>query len=269
MILGCTACCARNSFLIFDPVTLTIHYRTMCVHTGATFQTAKPGTSSQILIVEDEPQLALFIRQSLDEHGYKTSVAYDGETGLILTRALAPNLVIADIIMPVKNGLQMCREIRAEGLGMPVLLLTALGATQDIVAGLDAGADDYLPKPFELPELMARIRALLRRKDCFDEVNLIKIDDLIIDLRSKEVMRGTMSIRLTAKEFRLLEFMARNQGHLKSRAEILEEVWGIQFDPGTNVVDVYVNYLRNKIDKPFSKKLFHTRSGLGYMLLDN
>lgn len=220
----------------------------------------------QILIVEDEPQVALFIRKSLDERGYQTSVAYDGEMGLSLAKAQNPNLVIADIIMPVKNGLQMCRDIRSQGLGTPVLMLTALGSTQDIVAGLDAGADDYLPKPFEIAELMARVRALLRRKECLDKVNLIKIDDLVIDLKSKEVVRGHTSIRLTAKEFRLLEFMARNKGHLKSRAEILEEVWGLHFDPGTNVVDVYINYLRNKIDKPFPKKLFQTKSGLGYML---
>jgi DNA-binding response OmpR family regulator len=222
----------------------------------------------KILIVEDDQQVASFINRSLQEMGYETFLAYDGETGLGLARIHQPVMIIADIVMPVKNGLQMCRELRAEGNHTPVLLLTALGATQDIVAGLDAGADDYLAKPFQLPELMARIRALLRRKAGVSQENNLQVCDLVIDLKSKEVKRGDLPIQLTAKEFRLLEYMARNKGQLKSRAEILEEVWGLPFDPGTNVVDVYINYLRNKIDKPFDKKLFHTRSGLGYILQD-
>jgi DNA-binding response OmpR family regulator len=224
---------------------------------------------TRILIVEDDYQVASFVTRSLQEQGYSTQTAYDGETGLSLAKNFQPNLVVADIVMPVKNGLQFCRELRREGLVMPVLLLTALGSTQDIVAGLDAGADDYLSKPFELPELMARIRALLRRQEARHQISMLQIDDLSIDLQSKEVQRAGKAIALTAREFHLLEFMARNKGQLKSRAEILEEVWGLPFDPGTNVVDVYVNYLRNKIDKPFGRKLLHTKAGLGYILQDN
>lgn len=224
---------------------------------------------TRILIVEDDQQVASFITRSLQEQGYATQTAFDGETGLSYARSFQPQLVVADVVMPVKNGLQFCRELRREGLVMPVLMLTALGSTQDIVAGLDAGADDYLSKPFELPELMARIRALLRRQEARHKVSKLQIDDLCIDLQSKEVQRAGKPIALTAREFHLLEFMARHKGQLKSRAEILEEVWGLPFDPGTNVVDVYVNYLRNKIDKPFGKKLLHTKAGLGYILQDN
>jgi DNA-binding response OmpR family regulator len=222
----------------------------------------------KILVTEDEPDVASFISKSLDEQGYETFIAYDGETGLRLAENKKPDLVIADIIMPVKNGLQFCRELRTAGNEVPVIMLTALGSTQDIVAGLDAGADDYLPKPFELPELLARVRALLRRKECMDDISIIEIDDMVIDFRKKQVSRAKKNIELTAKEFRLLEFLAKNRGKVKSRADILQEVWGFGFDPGTNLVDVYINYLRNKIDKPFNKKLFYTRAGQGYLLQD-
>ncbi len=222
----------------------------------------------KILITEDEADVASFISRSLEELGYETFVAYDGETGMRLAQNHKPELIIADIIMPVKSGLQFCRELRTAGNEVPLILLTALGSTQDIVAGLDAGADDYLPKPFQLPELLARVRALLRRKECMDDVNFIQIDDLLIDFKKKEVTRAEKNIELTAKEFRLLEFLARNRGKVKSRADILQEVWGLGFDPGTNIVDVYINYLRNKIDKPFNRKLFYTKAGQGYSLQD-
>lgn len=222
----------------------------------------------KILVVEDDPQVSSFIQRSLQEQGYDVQLAFDGEAGFSTARSFEPQLVVADVMMPVKNGLQLCRELRASGMQMPVLLLTALGSTQDIVAGLDAGADDYLPKPFQLPELMARIRALLRRQEAKLHAKHLQIDDLVIDLQAKEVKRGGQHIQLTAKEFHLLEYMARHKGQLKSRAEILEEVWNLPFDPGTNVVDVYINYLRNKIDKPFGKKLLYTKAGLGYILQD-
>jgi DNA-binding response OmpR family regulator len=222
--------------------------------------------NTRILVVEDDLQVASFIHRSLQEIDYDVQVAYDGETGLALARNFQPQLVIADVVMPVKNGLQLCRQLRAEGYASPILLLTALVSTPDIVAGLDAGADDYLSKPFQLPELMARIRALLRRQEARLQQQFLQVDDLHINLQSKEVQRAGKTIQLTAKEFQLLEYLVRNKGHLKTRAEILEEVWNLSFDPGTNVVDVYINFLRNKIDKPFERRLLFTRPGLGYIL---
>jgi two-component system, OmpR family, copper resistance phosphate regulon response regulator CusR len=177
--------------------------------------------AAKIVIVEDEVEVVAFICQSLYANGFHTAFAYDGETGLQLVKSVQPQLVIVDVIMPQKNGLQMCRELRASGYTMPVLMLTAMDSTPDIVAGLDAGADDYLSKPFELAELLARIRALLRRKSSIQDVQQIQIGDLIIDLKSKQVTRGSLTIQLTAKEFRLLEFMAKNKGQLKSRSSIL------------------------------------------------
>lgn len=224
------------------------------------------AATTRILVVEDDPQVGSFIQRSLQEMAYEVKLAYDGETGLGMARSFDPHVVVADVVMPIKNGLQLCRELRAEGKTVPVLLLTALGSTQDIVAGLDAGADDYLPKPFQLPELMARIRALLRRHEARLQAQFLQIDDLHIDLQTKEVKRAGVPVQLTAKEFQLLEYMTRHRGQLKTRAQILEEVWNLPFDPGTNVVDVYINYLRNKIEKPFGKKLLFTKPGLGYIM---
>jgi DNA-binding response OmpR family regulator len=221
---------------------------------------------NRILIVEDDAHIASLINRTLHEAGYETYIALDGKMATGLFDKLRPRLVITDLVMPELGGRELCRYIRGKDTGTPVLMLTALGGTDDVVQGLDAGADDYMVKPFRLPELLARVRALLRRADQTGLRPVSTAADLTLDHESKEVRRNNEPIKLTATEFRLLEFLIRHKGRLKTRMEILDEVWGMHFDPGTNVVDVYVNYLRNKIDKPFDKKLIHTQVGLGFIL---
>lgn len=222
--------------------------------------------TQKILIVEDEPHIAALISQALQEGGYDTFVAFDGKMGLSLFDSLNPHLVITDLVMSQVGGRELCRQIRSRKSRIPIIMLTALSSTEDVVQGLDSGADDYMAKPFRVPELLARVRALLRRAEQEEVRQISTLADLTLDHDRKEVRRNNELVKLTATEFRLLEFLIRHKGRLKTRMEILEEVWGVNFDPGTNVVDVYVNYLRNKIDKPFDKKLLHTRVGLGFIL---
>lgn len=220
----------------------------------------------KILIVEDDPHIASLLNRALQEDGYETFVAFDGRAAMALFDGLRPHLVITDLAMPHLGGRELCQQIRSQKSSTPIIMLTALGNTEDVVMGLDSGADDYMVKPFRVPELLARVRALLRRTEQSEVSQISTLADLTLDHDTKEVCRNNELIKLTATEFRLLEFLMRNKGRLKTRMEILEEVWGVNFDPGTNVVDVYVNYLRNKIDKPFEKKLLHTQVGLGFIL---
>lgn len=222
--------------------------------------------TQKILIVEDEPHIAALISQTLQEGGYDTFVALDGKMGLALFDSLSPHLVITDLVMPQVGGRELCQQIRSRNSRIPIIMLTALSSTEDVVQGLDAGADDYMAKPFRVPELLARVRALLRRAEQGEVHQISTLADLTLDHDRKEVRRNNELVKLTATEFRLLEFLICHKGRLKTRMEILEEVWGVNFDPGTNVVDVYINYLRNKIDKPFEKKLLHTQVGLGFIL---
>lgn len=219
-----------------------------------------------ILIVEDDPQIASVLNRALQEAGYKTFIAFDGSMGLDLFEQVKPHLVITDLIMPKMSGQLLCAQIKKRSETTPVIMLTALDTTEDVVQGLDAGADDYMVKPFRVPELLARVRALLRRYEQSGFLATSTLEDLIVNHDTKEVFRGDEAIGLTATEFRLLEFLIRHKGRIKTRMEILEEVWGTHFDPGTNVVDVYINYLRNKIDKPYPKKLLQTKVGLGFIL---
>ncbi|AEE48819.1 response regulator transcription factor [Haliscomenobacter hydrossis] len=221
---------------------------------------------SKILIIEDEAQIAGLISQTLQEMSFKTFVALDSSTALDLFDLISPQLVITDLVMPQVSGHELCAQIRNRKRSIPILMLTALGSTEDIVKGLDNGADDYMVKPFRIPELQARVRALLRRSASNTTAQISRLADLVLNHDTKEVSRNNESIKLTATEFRLLEYLMSHKGRLKARMEILEEVWGINFDPGTNVVDVYVSYLRNKIDKPFEKKLLHTQIGQGFIL---
>jgi DNA-binding response OmpR family regulator len=221
------------------------------------------SSSQKILIVEDDAHISSLLSRTLQEAGYEAFVALDGKTGIALLR---PQLVITDLAMPQMNGHELCQQIRDRKSTVPIIMLTALGGTEDVVEGLDAGADDYMVKPFRVPELLARVRARLRGMEQTVEPSVSLCGDLLLNHDTKEVSRGQMPLKLTATEFRLLEFLMRHKGRLKSRMEILEEVWGITFDPGTNVVDVYINYLRNKIDKPFEQKLLHTQVGLGFIL---
>lgn len=221
----------------------------------------------RILVVEDEPKVAAFLRQGLEESGYDVLSAYDGHMGERLALKEAVDLVMLDVAMPGKSGTEVCRAIRQGGGTMPILMLTALGTTDDKVLGLDAGADDYLVKPFEFKELLARIRSLTRRGSAVhEEADRLTYHDLELDLAKKEALRGGIRIQLTAKEFALLEYLMRNPERVLSRAQISERVWDIDLDTGTNVVDAYIKLVRKKVDRNFEPKLIHTRVGMGYML---
>lgn len=221
----------------------------------------------KILIVEDEPKVASFLNQGLSEQGFNTEVVYDGQMGLKMAQRNQYDLILVDIIIPYINGLELCRSIKEVQPQVPVIMLTALGTTDDKLSGFDAGADDYLVKPFEFKELLARIRALLKRSTGQVTLsNKLKVGELELDLDKKRASRDAKLIELTAKEFSLLEYLMRHQGRVVSRAEIAEHVWEVTFDTGTNVVDVYVNLLRKKVDKDFDHKLIQTRIGMGYIL---
>lgn len=222
---------------------------------------------AKILLVEDEVNIASFIERGLLEFGHEVRVAYDGQAGWELVQQEDFELLILDIIMPKMNGLQLCKQYRQTyGYQSPVIMLTALGTTEDIVNGLDAGADDYLVKPFSFQELEARIKALLRRTGAEPAVPLLTCGELTLDPSSHRATRGKVVIDLTVKEYRLLEYLIQNQGMAQSRLTLLKNVWDKNFDTNTNVVDVYVNYLRSKIDKDFDHKMIRTVVGVGYML---
>lgn len=221
----------------------------------------------KILLMEDEPKTVNSIKQGLEENGFSVDFCYDGLIGLHLSRRMAYNLIISDIIMPGMSGIEVCQNLRKEGNQTPVLILSALGELQDKLLGFDAGADDYLAKPFAFQELLARVRALTKR---FQQIhigsNMIRFEDLEMDLDAKSVIRNKKKIDLTAKEFSLLEYMLRNQGRVLSKNEISEKVWNIDFVTGTNVVEVYMTLLRRKIDKDFEPKIIHNVYGMGYVI---
>jgi DNA-binding response OmpR family regulator len=219
----------------------------------------------RILLIEDEEKLASFIKRGLKEERYIVDVARDGEKGLFLAEINPYDLIILDIILPGKDGICVCRELRSKKIDIPILMLTAKSQVRDKVEGLQRGADDYLTKPFVFEELLARVGALLRRKRT-DKSSLLQVADLKLDQLSHNVSRVGKEIILTAKEYALLEYLLLNAGHVVTRSMISEHVWNEEFDSFTNVIDVYVNYLRDKIDKGFKKKLIHTRRGVGYIL---
>lgn len=221
----------------------------------------------KILIVEDEERIASLVRRGLEEQGHIAVVAYDGLSGKKLALQNDYDLVISDIILPHLTGIELCREIRMAKPDLPVILLTALGTTDDKVDGFDAGADDYLVKPFDFRELLVRIRAVMNRKGgkLATQPVILKYADLELNNQTKIVSRSGKEISLTPKELKLLEYMMQNSERVLSRVEIAEKVWDTHFDTGTNFIDVYINYLRKKIDKDFSSKLIHTKSGLGFI----
>ncbi|WP_183576046.1 response regulator transcription factor [Mucilaginibacter sp. X5P1] len=222
---------------------------------------------SQVCLIEDEQKVAAFICKGLEEHGYNVKTAKNGEEAKFLIATEDFDLLILDIMLPDINGIELCRQIRLTHTQTPILMLSALEQVQNKVAGLKAGADDYLIKPFHFSELLARIEALLRRqKMVVKEDHTLMFDDLKLDTWSNVAERGGNQITLTAKEFTLLELFMRNPNKILSREFIAEQVWGIDFDTGTNFIDVYVNYLRKKIEKGFAKKLIHTVIGMGYTL---
>lgn len=219
----------------------------------------------RILIVEDEKDLASIVKQGLEEEGYVVDVAHDGEEGLYMAENFPVDAIILDVMMPIMDGITVLNKLRKKGNSTPVILLTARDALVDKIKGLDTGADDYLTKPFVFQELLARIRSLLRRKGEVKQA-VIKIDDLEINTASHEVRRGGKAVALSAREYALLEYMAYKKGVVLSRSDIVEHIYHEDKDMDSNVVDVYVNYLRNKIDKGAKKKLIQTVRGAGYML---
>jgi DNA-binding response OmpR family regulator len=221
----------------------------------------------KLLIVEDEPNLLSILRKGFAENNNDVSVALDGKTALEMLLNYHFDVVLLDVMLPDINGIEVCRRLRAAKNFVPILLLTALGTSENIVTGLNAGADDYLVKPFKFGELEARVNALHRRAHQETEkIDIIAISDLEINGKAKTVKREGETIVLTAKEFKLLYYLAKNKDIIVSRDQILDNVWDINFDMNTNVVDVYINYLRKKIDKPFGTKLIHTIKGLGYVI---
>lgn len=226
---------------------------------------------NSILLVEDDTSVASLIIRSLSEEGYEISLAPDGATGLDMALNNDFDMIILDIMLPGVNGLEICRKVRAAGNNKPVLMLTALGTTQNIVTGLDSGADDYMVKPYKLAELQARVRSMMRRGPGATEQiengnKVLQLADLVLNEADKTATRGGVKIDLTATEYRLLKYMLANKKRLLSRMDILEKVWGVEFNMNTKVVDVYVNYLRKKIDKDFDNKLIHTVIGMGYIM---
>ncbi|SEO18430.1 DNA-binding response regulator, OmpR family, contains REC and winged-helix (wHTH) domain [Flavobacterium sp. CF108] len=222
----------------------------------------------KILVIEDDQRVAELIQRGLEEQGFIVTLAYDGLSGKKLAFNNDYDLIITDIILPKLDGLDLCKEISRIKPELPIIMLTALGTTDDKVEGFDAGADDYLTKPFEMRELLVRIRALLKRSNnTIHNIGFIlKYSDLEMNLQTKDVKRNNLDISLTPKEFKLLEYMLQNTERVLSRTEIAEKVWDTNFDTGTNFIDVYINYLRKKIDKNFDKKLIHTKSGMGFIL---
>ncbi|MBS1778662.1 MAG: response regulator transcription factor [Bacteroidetes bacterium] len=223
-----------------------------------------------ILLVEDEKKIADALQSGLMEEHFDVDVAYNGLEGKKLYLSNDYDLIILDINMPFINGYELCRIIRERDSRIPIIMLTALNLTDNKVQGFDMGADDYIVKPFEFRELLARIKAMLRRADAqtenAEEEKILSIADLEVNLDNKEVKRSNQKITLTAKEFQLLEYLLKNKGKVVSRADIAKDVWDIDFDTQTNVIDVYVNFLRKKLDKDFSPKLIHTQVGMGYIL---
>jgi DNA-binding response OmpR family regulator len=219
----------------------------------------------KILVVEDEVKVARFLRRGLETEGYTVDTAPDGPLGEKKAKSEEFDLIILDVLLPRKSGFEVLKDLRTSGVTSPVLLLTARSATEDIVGGLDLGADDYLTKPFSFEVLLARVRSLLRRSTSRNDLT---VGDLVLDIVSHKAMRGDRAIELTAREYSLLEHFMRRAGTLVTRMELARDVWGYDFDPGTNIVDVYVNHLRKKIDSGFARKLLHTERGRGYVLQD-
>jgi len=221
----------------------------------------------KILLIEDEPKTVQSLKQGLEENNYDVSIAYDGHMGKQLALTHTYQLIVSDIIIPGINGLDLCKELRAQGIQTPILMLTALSTTDDKLNGFEAGADDYLPKPFDFKEFLARVKALIKRSNqTILDAQVLKFADLEMDLNSSLVSRAGQMIHLTSKEFQLLEYFLRNQEKVISKAEIAENIWEVEDENSSNLIEVYVNYLRKKVDKGFSSKLIHTQFGMGYIL---
>jgi DNA-binding response OmpR family regulator len=221
-----------------------------------------------VLIVEDERRLSQLIRRVLEEEGHTVDSAFDGEEGLAMALESSHDVIVLDVMLPQIDGFEVCRQLRRNRVDTPVILLTALDGVDDRVRGLDAGADDYLSKPFAFQELLARLRALGRRKVQAREASELRVEDLVLDLRRRRAQRADKPIDLSPKEFSLLEFLMRNEGRVVTRTQILDHLWGYDYDSESNLVDVYVAYLRRKVDKGHDRSLIRTVRGIGYALGD-
>ncbi len=217
----------------------------------------------RILVIEDNPKMASGIQRGLEEKGYAVDVCHTGFEGEDLAAANEYDAVVLDLMLPDRDGVEVCRNLRRRSIATPVLMLTALSSVDDKVSGLDAGADDYLTKPFEFEELLARLRALLRRGEA-TEGRTLRCHDLELDLYSRRASRGDTEVELSNKEFALLEYLMRNQNRVLSRMQISERVWDMNFEPGSNVIDVYISSLRKKVDRGYDRELIHTIKGAGY-----
>lgn len=222
----------------------------------------------KILIVEDDLKIASFLQRGLTEENFEVAIAHDGKRGHLMSLSTHYDLILLDVSLPLLSGIELCQLIRRRDTTIPILMLTAFGTVINRVDGLNAGADDYLVKPFAFAELLARIRALTRRFNTSNKPELLVAGDLELNPTTKQVRRGVVNILLTAREFKLLEFLLQHKNEVLSRQKIAEKVWAVDFDTGTNVVDVYINYLRNKLDKPFGSRIIHTVVGMGYVLRD-
>ena len=220
----------------------------------------------QILVVEDEQKVAAFLRQALSESGYAVTIAHDGAAGLHLAQAAEFDLLVLDQLLPQMNGLEVCRTLRGAGSETPILMITARAALEDKVLGLDSGADDYLTKPFSIDEMLARVRALLRRRGGPRTASILTIEDLTLDTQTRRARRGANEFELSSREYALLDYLMRNPRRPVTRAMIAEHVWGFDFDSGSNVIDVYVSYLRRKIDSGAGRKLIRTLRHVGYQI---
>jgi DNA-binding response OmpR family regulator len=222
-----------------------------------------------VLVVEDEQKLASYIKRGLEEHGYAVDVVHSGQAALDWAETVPFDLIVLDILLPEMDGMRVCRELRARDVRTPILMLTALDAVDDRVTGLDAGADDYLVKPFAFKELLARLRALSRRTLDQPRTNILQVADLTLDMHTREVQRAGVTIDLTAKEFAVLECLVREQGRVLTRTQIADHVWDYDAFHASNVVDVYIRNLRRKVDDPFAPRLIHTVRGTGYRIADD
>lgn len=221
----------------------------------------------KILLIEDDVKIIQSLRKGLEENGYDVDIAYDGMIGKVLARRSDYSVIVSDLIIPGINGVQLCRELRSEGILTPFIMLTALGALEEKLVGFDAGADDYLVKPFDFLELLARIKVVTKRILAEPvTANVLRYADLEMNLTTREVVRNNRRIELTGKEYALLEFLLRNSERVLSKVDIAEKIWDIRFDTGTNIIEVYITLLRKKIDKDFPVKLIHTHYGIGYVL---
>ena len=223
----------------------------------------------KVLLIDDEEKIVQSVKKGLEENGIAVDYAYDGLTGKLLAESGQYEVIISDIVMPLVNGLDLVKSLRQSGVTTPIILLTALNAVHEKIQGFDSGADDYLSKPFAFAELLARIRAISRRNlSTTKNAHVLRYSDLELNVDSKSVTRAGNRIELTPKEFSLLEYFLRNKERVISKAELAEKVWDIDFEINTNVVEVYISYLRNKVDKGFENKLIRTQFGVGYLLLD-